>query len=1583
MSQILFRSSLFTIFSVIICVTGLVSFICQMKRLGFLYVNENLFVGKLLFTPNATEMIEGQDKVHQIKDYGEIPLHFEPNVGQVAASTKFTTRGSGYQVLLAATETTLVLKKYPSNLFNFKKQKQNTKPEFAEDSVVKMRLIGAKNSAKAMGTNELEGKSNYFIGNDKTKWQTDVPNFGRVRFAEIYPGVDLEYYGNQRRLEYDFLVKPKANPASIRLQFDGVINLSVSSEGELILNTKAGELRQKKPVIYQQENGERREIRGGYKLKNGTVGFWIGDYDNEKTLVIDPVIVYATYHGGTGADSGNAVTVDGSGSAYIVGNTSGSFPVTTSQIYGGGASDIFISKLNSLGSGFIYSTYLGGNQTDSGKGIAVDGQGNVYITGQTNSTNFPRSQNPRQNIYGGGASDAFAAKLNATGNALVYSTFHGGFGADDGRDIAVDTNGQAYLTGETSSNSDFPTLFARQINYGGGASDAFISKLNAAGNQFIFSTYHGGNQTDTGRGITVDSPNNIFVVGHTASSDFPTNNAVQGEYGGGASDAFVTKLSADGQNLIYSTFHGGSLGDYGYDIAVNNSDSAFITGETNSVTNFPILFAYQPIFGGGVGDAFVTGFSSFGGRTYSTFLGGTGYEYGFGVATDRTGKVYVTGGTDSPNFPKVNAQQRIFGGVHDAYITVFDLNNNKLFYSSYYGGSASDSGQAIAVDIANNIYVSGATASNNISPTTAPQRNYGGGASDGFILKFNTLAPTYINVSGRVTNPNNEPVSAVIRAAGDDSAQTFSSFSDGLYTLSLPQNGNYLISPVGLLNHTFTPTNHPVTGLNSPQTGKDFTVRTNNDNFSQAIEITGASGELNTENDAATRETGEPDHGDKTIWYKWRATSATRVNFRLVGNNNTRISVYTGSALNNLSTAGTRHSANSVTIIPTVNTEYKIAIAGGGSSHKLKWGNFVTISGFAGSSNSPALNEIIIQAVSRTTPPITYEVRIPGSGGYYEIQVPPGNTYDLAPVNPGGLNWNPPSRVLSNLTADSPNNDFTYSVTLARNVSGTTGIGTDISPAPIVTYSGPGTGNCTINSFGDEHRYTCPSFPNGTVISISALHLQYTFSPNSVQIPLTSNVTYNFNAIRNNCNYSFSPASPRSVPVSGGDFSVAVTTNTSCPLSVRSNDNWITFNGLSGNSVLYNVAINDREQSRSGSLTIGGITYTIIQASILPRLSVADVYRVEGNNGTTDYIFTVALSAASTQTVRVKYSTVDNTATAANQDFAAVLNQEIEFAPGQIIRQLTVQVKGDLSFEPNENFNLVLFDPQNATLGNSIGVGVIENDDQNTAPRKLYDFDGDGRSDIGVFRPSDGGWYLLRSQAGFTATQFGIATDKAVAGDFDGDGKADIAVFRSGNWFWLNSSNGAFNAVQFGAAGDQPMAGDFDGDGKNDPTVFRNGVWYILQSSDGAFRGVQFGTAGDKPVAGDYDGDNKSDIAVFRPTDGGWYVLGSQVGFTAVQFGIATDAPAPADFDGDGKTDVAVFRAGIWYLLRSQLGFTATQFGAVGDAPAPADYDGDNKSDIAVFRPSNGTWYQLGSTSGFSGVQFGANGDTAVSAPLY
>jgi photosystem II stability/assembly factor-like uncharacterized protein len=280
----------------------------------------------------------------------------------------------------------------------------------------------------------------------------------------------------------------------------------------------------------------------------------------------------------------------------------------------------------------------------------------------------------------------------------------------------------------------------------------------------------------------------------------------------------------------------------------------------------------------------------------------------------------------------------------------------------------------------------------------------------------------------------------------------------------------------------------------------------------------------------------------------------------------------------------------------------------------------------------------------------------------------------------------------------------------------------------------------------------------------------------------------------------------------------------------------------------------------------------------------------------------------------------------------------------------------------------------------SYGRGAFELNTSTPIARKTkFDYDGDGKADVSVYRPENGVWYLNRSTAGFTGIQFGLGTDKITPADYDGDGKTDIAVFRpeNGVWYLLQSRDG-FKAVQFGTQGDVPAAADFDGDGKADLAVFRpsNGVWYLLRSRDG-FAGIQFGAQSDIPVAGDYDADGKADIAVWRPSNGVWYLLGSSQGFTAFAFGQAGDITTAADFDGDGKTDAAVFRpsSGTWYLLQSTAGFSGVQFGTNEDKPAAADYDGDGRADIAVFRPSNGVWYLLRSTTGFTGLQFGINID--------
>ena len=373
----------------------------------------------------------------------------------------------------------------------------------------------------------------------------------------------------------------------------------------------------------------------------------------------------------------------------------------------------------------------------------------------------------------------------------------------------------------------------------------------------------------------------------------------------------------------------------------------------------------------------------------------------------------------------------------------------------------------------------------------------------------------------------------------------------------------------------------------------------------------------------------------------------------------------------------------------------------------------------------------------------------------------------------------------------------------------------------------------------------------------------------------------------------------------------------------------------------------------------------------LPAIRVNNFSLSEGNQGTTTATIAVNLLAASGRTVSVNYGTVNGTATAPEDYIAA--SGTVSFAPGETGKTISVQIVGDTNFEPDESFQISFSNPLNATLQNSVATVVITNDDSR---RSFADFDGDGKADLGVFRPGSGSWYIQQSSAGFTGLAFGLGTDKLVPADYDGDGKTDFAVVRSGIWYLQRSSLG-FTGIQFGAADDIPVPADYDGDGKADVAVFRpsNGTWYI-QGSTAGFYGATFGTSTDKPVPADYDGDGKADIAVNR--SGTWYIQRSQLGFYGIQFGDANDKLVPADYDGDGKTDVAVFRPsnGVWYLQQSTAGFTGITFGLGTDLPTPADYDGDGKTDVAVFR--NGTWYLNRSTQGFTSVAFGAGTDKPI-----
>jgi hypothetical protein len=655
--------------------------------------------------------------------YGRIPLSFEANRGQADGAVNFLARGAGYTLLLKPTEA----------VFTF----SQTKP-------LRMTLEGADADATAEGSDELEGKANYLVGNDPSRWLTNVPTFARVSYREVYKGVDLIYYGNQRQLEYDFRVAPGADPRAVSLRFDGADKIEVDASGDLLLASGGSVVRQPKPFIYQEAGGARRAVEGGYEVaEGGRVRFRLGEYDASLPLVIDPVLVYSTYLGGSGGDQALHIAVDSSGNAYISGFTvSTNFP-TASPVQAANASfqDAFVTKVNAAGSALVYSTYLGGNGNEQARGLAIDSAGSAYVTGFTNSTNFPMA-NAIDATLGSNGDDAFVTKLNAAGDALVYSTYLGGNeSAEFGQAITVDSAGNAYVTGNTFSD-DFPTVNPIQAANAGGSTDAFLTKINAAGTALVFSTYLGGADNDSGEGIKVDSAGNVYLGGDTASTNFPTASPIQAANAGGISDVFVMKVNAAGDALVYSTYLGGSLRDACEDLAIDSSGNVYVTGDTES-SNFPTANAFQSTNGGTVflQDAFVTKVNAAGtALVFSTYLGGNGGEVGFGIAVDSAGNVYVAGATASNNtFPTANALQCARAGSADVFATKFNAAGSALIYSTYLGGANDDQARGVAIDSAGNAYLAGRTSSTDFPTAHAIQSAFGGETppfGDAFVLKL-------------------------------------------------------------------------------------------------------------------------------------------------------------------------------------------------------------------------------------------------------------------------------------------------------------------------------------------------------------------------------------------------------------------------------------------------------------------------------------------------------------------------------------------------------------------------------------------------------------------------------------------------------------------------------------------------------------------------------------------------------------------------------------------------------------------------------------------------------------------------------
>jgi hypothetical protein len=650
--------------------------------------------------------------------YARLPLSFEPNRGQADRRARFLARGRGYTLFLTDREALLSL----------------ARGEHQGPALLRMGFAGASSRARITPGGELAGKVNYLVGGTRSRWRTNVPTYAAVRYRGLYPGVDLLYYGRGGRLEYDFRLAPGADPAQIVLRFRGA-QVRLARNGDLLLRAGGESVRQLRPVAYQRIAGGRRAVASRYELLGGgRVGLRLGRYDRAHPLVIDPVLLYSTYLGGGGEDRAEDIAVDGAGSAYVTGaTTSTNFPVRNPKqgTLSGTNEDVFVTKFDPSGGGLVYSTYLGGGGGDRGRGIVVDGSGNAYVTGFTSSSTFP-VENAQQSTMSG-AFDAFVTKLDPSGSALIYSTFLGGNVGEQGFGIAVDGSGNAYVTGTTTS-STFPIQSAQQSLYGGNT-DGFVTKFNPSGSAHVYSTFLGGTGFDAGIDIKVDGTGSAYLVGETKSTDFPTDDPQQST-NGGLSDAFVTVYNPSGSAHLYSTYLGGSKDEYGIGIAVDGGGNAYATGYTES-TNFPVQSPLQANHGGSFGDGFVTKFNPSGSaHLYSTYLGGTGNEQGNDIAVDPAGAAYVTGFTNSPNFPLQNPSQPLNGGMHDAFVTQFNPSGSALIYSTYLGGGAHDTGHGITLDGARAVYVAGETESTNF-PTQGPfQADSGGGGRDAFVSKI-------------------------------------------------------------------------------------------------------------------------------------------------------------------------------------------------------------------------------------------------------------------------------------------------------------------------------------------------------------------------------------------------------------------------------------------------------------------------------------------------------------------------------------------------------------------------------------------------------------------------------------------------------------------------------------------------------------------------------------------------------------------------------------------------------------------------------------------------------------------------------
>jgi hypothetical protein len=1590
------------------------------------------------------QLVASSSKSEVSANYGRLPIYFEPNVGQSDESVRYLAHGHGYSLALKDTETVIALRRQRSNKGS------------AGQTAFSMKIDGANVRPKISGMDLTEARSNYLIGNDPAGWHADVPNFAKVRYENVLDGVDAVYYGNGQQLEYDFVVAPGADPAKIKLNFTGIRGAKIEKKtGDLILATPTGSIKQLRPIAYQDDDRGRTDVAVAYNLvkdrETYSVTFDLGEYDRDRTLVIDPILAYGSYLGGSLFDEGRGVAVDAQGNAYVVGTSaSRNFPTTPGTIKptllpseGGNQYwyDAFVSKVNPTGTALVYSTYFGGrNGSETGSGVTVDNAGNALISGTTMSNDLP-VVNAYQPTFGG-TDDAFAAKLNATGSAIIYSTYLGGNNTDLGGRIALNrTTGDAVFAGTTSS-PNFPTTpgaFKERLCDGtpGSCNGIFYSgsylvKLSTNGN-IVFSTLFDAAVND----VVLDANDNALFGGSVSGTTFPATPGGFQTTNSGGIEGFLAKMNPAGTApLVYGTYLGGGLqSDRVTGVAIDGEGNMYATGRTEN-TGFPTTAGVLDRTFNGVEDGFVTKLNPAGSAlVYSTFFGGPGKDQPFAIDLAPNGDAFIAGETLSgANFPLRNSINGTNGSI---FVSRLSADASSIVFSSLLGvGGAYD----LVTDAAGNAYATGQTTSfqvtNEAFQIMKGDPSAASSVKDAFIVK---LAPTDENapmftISGTVTDPtqfgNYQPITVTLTGAVNRSIVLPYGNGSGVIPYafgSLPAGGNYTVT-ARKIGFVTTPESVEFTNLQANQFA-DFTIQANQQ--PEGVITSPAHGA--TYNAPATitiQATASDPDGDPITKVDFYAYSSSRGNLHIgtdmaapyeITWENVPVDTWSLSAIPTDSHGLAGYSTPVVHVFVVDASPLNVSITSPTEGQTFTEGGYVPIAVTV----SPSVDhhvEVRTQTGELiawlTHAPWQTTWRVMNTGDYTLIATAfstQGQQVDSAPVH---ISVHPLNHRLSGRIYNSVSN------------VGIAGVTVDLvcpsSPSVHVTTTTDSTGNYLFTDLGLT--------PNDSV-TITPSIAGYTLEPADRSIGFLGYIDWT------NLNFAATQVTGISVsmtsPVDGQTYVAPATVHFEAEASTTNGSiarvNFYKRDGV--NTVLLG---SDTSAPYAFDWTgVGaGIYFVFVEAvdntnnvarSGEARITVnaqPTLIRLQGEITNPQGGWMQGITVRLTGTVNgqeVNQTSVSNSFGAygffnltPGGDYTITPQGAggMTFTPPSVTILNATTDRYDVNFvssASNQPPSVTINSPTEGSVyvvGDAIPVNVAATDGDGQVVHLRVTAQNDhqsflvGEANTGTFSapwaPTQPGEYIMWATA---RDNGGLQTSVSLHFTVNPPGPVSISgrVVDRGS----NGIEGVTMELRDYPQEQNVVATALTGaDGRytlpNIPTF----ASYILRAAkeDFAFAPQQriyinlnttqnaadFTGTLQIPMA-DFDGDGMTDISIWRPSTGYWWVNRSNgSGYMAAQFGGGQfgDIVAPGNYDGDRRVDYAVFRSGTWYVRNSSNGsLTALQFGLPDDTPVPADFDGDGRTDIAVFRSSTGIWYVHRSSDGaFDAKAFGTNGDVPVAA---